>query len=66
MLYEVITVATVDPRQIVGRYTLHALSHVGRFTAFFIEMMRALSEWRIWMPRTFQQAQAIGYGSLFV
>lgn len=60
------TAATVDPRRIVGRYTLHALSHVGRFTAFFLEMVRTLGEWRIWMPRTFQQAEAIGYGSLFI
>ena len=56
----------MDPRRIVGRYTLHALSHVGRFAAFFLEMVRTLNEWRIWMPRTFEQAQNIGYGSLFI
>ena len=58
--------AALDPRRIIGRYTLHALSHVGRFAYFFLEMIRTLGEWRIWMPRTFQQAQAIGYGSLFI
>jgi phospholipid/cholesterol/gamma-HCH transport system permease protein len=58
--------ATVDPRRLVGRYTLHALSHVGRFAYFFQEMVRSLGEWRIWVPRAFQQAEHIGYGSLFI
>lgn len=31
-----------------------------------LEMLRALPEWRIWVPRAFEQAQAIGYGSLFI
>ena len=61
-----LTAAAVDPRRVVGRYTLHALSHVGRFASFCLEMARSLSEWRIWLPRTLQQAEAIGYGSLFI
>jgi len=60
------TAAVMDPRRIVGRYTLHALSHVGRFAYFFMEMVKTLGEWRIWVPRTFTQAQNIGYGSLFI
>jgi phospholipid/cholesterol/gamma-HCH transport system permease protein len=31
-----------------------------------MEMLRGLAEWRIWVPRTFEQAQGIGYGSLFI
>jgi phospholipid/cholesterol/gamma-HCH transport system permease protein len=60
------TAVTVDPRRIVGRATLHGLSHVGRFAYFVVEMLRTLGEWRIWVPRTFYQAQHIGYGSLFI
>jgi phospholipid/cholesterol/gamma-HCH transport system permease protein len=60
------TAVTVDPRRIIGRATLHGLSHVGRFSYFFVEMVRTLSEWRIWVPRTFEQGQHIGYGSLFI
>jgi len=29
-------------------------------------MFRGLAEWRVWLPRTFEQAQNIGYGSLFI
>jgi phospholipid/cholesterol/gamma-HCH transport system permease protein len=57
---------TVDPRRIIGRFTLHSLSHVGRFSSFFVELVRTLNEWRIWIPRTLQQARHIGYGSLFI
>lgn len=60
------TAATMDPRRIIGRATLHGLSHVGRFSYFFVEMVRTLGEWRIWVPRTFEQGQHIGYGSLFI
>jgi phospholipid/cholesterol/gamma-HCH transport system permease protein len=60
------TAVTVDPRRIIGRATLHGLSHVGRFSYFFVEMVRTLGEWRIWVPRTFEQGLHIGYGSLFI
>jgi phospholipid/cholesterol/gamma-HCH transport system permease protein len=58
--------ATMDPRRIVGRFTLHALSHVGRVAHLVLEMARGLGEWRIWVPRTFEQAEHIGFGSLFI
>jgi phospholipid/cholesterol/gamma-HCH transport system permease protein len=60
------TTVTVDPRIIIGRATLHGLSHVGRFSSFFVAMLRTLGEWRIWMPRTLEQGEHIGYGSLFI
>lgn len=57
---------TLDVRRLVGRYSLRATSHVGRVSYLMLEMVRALAEWRIWVPRTFEQAQAVGYGSLFI
>ena len=60
------TAVTVDPRILIGRATLHGLSHVGRFAYFFVGMLRTLGEWRIWVPRTFEQGRHIGYGSLFI
>ena len=60
------TAVTADPRRLIGRATLHGLSHVGRFAYFVMEMFRTLTEWRIWIPRTLQQAQHVGYGSLFI
>jgi len=57
---------TLDVRRLVGRWTLRAASHAGRFTYLIIDMVRGLAEWRIWLPRTFEQAMSIGYGSLFI
>lgn len=57
---------SLDIRRVIGRGTLHALGHVGRLAAFTAEIVRTLGEWRIWVPRTFEQAQHIGYGSLFI
>ncbi len=57
---------TLDIRRIVGRFSLRAASEMGRVSYFVLEMSRALGEWRIWVPRAFEQAQEIGYGSLFI
>ena len=57
---------TIDPRQIVGRASLTAASHVGRVALLVVEIVRGLGEWRVWVPRAFEQAQNVGYGSLFV
>jgi phospholipid/cholesterol/gamma-HCH transport system permease protein len=57
---------TLDVRRLVGRFSIAATEHIGRVTFLVLEMARALREWRVWMPRTFEQAQAIGYGSLFI
>jgi phospholipid/cholesterol/gamma-HCH transport system permease protein len=57
---------TLDLRRLVGRWTLQAARHIGRFTYLTVDMVRGLAEWRIYLPRTFEQAMAIGYGSLFI
>lgn len=57
---------TLDVRRLVGRYSLRATSHVGRVSYLLLEMVRALPEWRVWVPRAFEQAQSVGYGSLFI
>ena len=57
---------TLDVRRIVGRFSLMAMSQVGRLSLFTLEMFRAIGEWRIWVPRTFEQAQHVGFGSLFI
>jgi phospholipid/cholesterol/gamma-HCH transport system permease protein len=50
----------------VGRWTLQAASHVGRVSLLVLDMIRALAEWRIWVPRMFTEAWNIGVGSLFI
>ena len=57
---------TLDVRRLVGRWSLRAASHAGRLTYLLVDMVRGLSEWRIYIPRTFEQAMSIGYGSLFI
>jgi phospholipid/cholesterol/gamma-HCH transport system permease protein len=57
---------TLDLRRLVGRWTLSAAGHAGRFTYLIADMFRGLAEWRIYLPRAFEQAMAIGYGSLFI
>jgi phospholipid/cholesterol/gamma-HCH transport system permease protein len=56
--------STFDVRRFVGRWTILAAIHAGRFSMLMAEMVRALREWRIYIPRTFEQSMAIGYGSL--
>jgi phospholipid/cholesterol/gamma-HCH transport system permease protein len=59
-------VAAIDVRRHVGRTVLRTASHAGRFTALVVELFRGLGEWRVWVPRTIEQAQNIGYGSLLI
>ncbi|HEX4562524.1 MAG TPA: ABC transporter permease [Gemmatimonadales bacterium] len=56
----------LDLRQVAGRWSLRTAGHAGRFTYFLVDMVRSLAEWRIWVPRTFEQAVLVGYGSLFI
>lgn len=49
-----------------GRAVLDALSAVGRFAALMAELFRGLAEWRVWVPRAFDEAWNIGIGSLFI
>lgn len=61
---------TLDIRRLVGRWSVHAvrhtLGHAGRFSFLVADLFRGLAEWRIYLPRTLQQANNIGYGSLFI
>src|SRR6266511_794998 len=57
---------TLDLRRLVGRWSLRSAGHVGRFTYLVLDMLRGLAEWRIYLPRSFEQAMGIGYGSLFI
>jgi phospholipid/cholesterol/gamma-HCH transport system permease protein len=57
---------TIDVRRIVGRASLVSASHVGRVALLCIEMVRGLVEWRVWVPRAFEQAQHVGFGSMFI
>lgn len=58
--------AAIDMRRYVGRWTLHAASHAGRFAFMLLDLFRAFLEWRVWVPQTFRQTMAVGYGSLFI
>ena len=55
-----------DIRQIVGRATLRAASHVGRVAYLVWQLICGLPEWRVWVPRAVEQGLHVGYGSLFI
>ena len=57
---------TLDLRRVAGRWSLRTASHAGRLTYFVADLFRGLPEWRIWVPRTFEQGVQIGYGSIFI
>ena len=56
----------VNAARLVARPVLAALGHVGRLGMMVLELFRALPEWRAWLPRTLEQCQQVGYGSLFI
>ncbi|MGH7529564.1 MAG: MlaE family ABC transporter permease [Gemmatimonadales bacterium] len=58
--------ARLDLRRFVGRWSLHTAGHAGRFAFLLADLSRGFLEWRAWVPRTFQQTIAVGYGSLFI
>ncbi len=58
------TTTTFDLRRPLGRLVLTGLAHVGRLSLLVAEMVRGLSEWRVWFPRTIIEAWNIGVGSL--
>jgi len=64
--FHTVPLVTYDIRRIAGRMSLRALGHVGRVSYFCLELVRGMGEWRLWIPRAFEQAQAIGVGSLFI
>lgn len=45
---------------------LAAATHAGRVAYLGVEIVRGMAEWRIWVPRAFDQAVHVGYGSLFI
>jgi phospholipid/cholesterol/gamma-HCH transport system permease protein len=55
-----------DPRRHVGRTVLRVATHMGRFSYLIVEIVRGILEWRIWIPRTIEQAMQVGVGSLFI
>src|SRR5919198_4493448 len=58
--------AALDLRRYVGRWSLRSASHAGRFFFMLLDLGRGLLEWRVWLPRTIQQTNAVGYGSAFI
>jgi phospholipid/cholesterol/gamma-HCH transport system permease protein len=58
--------ATLDVRQVAGRFFLNGTTQVGRFAIFVGETLRALPEIRIWWSRLMVEAWNIGVGSLFI
>ena len=57
---------TVNAARAVSRPVLRALETVGRFGMLLLELVRALPEWRVWVPRALEQSEQVGYGSLFI
>jgi phospholipid/cholesterol/gamma-HCH transport system permease protein len=55
---------TLDLRRYVGRWTLSAASQVGRVSLLVVDIVRSLSEVRVWFPRMMTEAWNIGVGSL--
>src|SRR5262245_12387351 len=56
----------VDLRRPIGRISLRVAGHAGRFFFMMTDMVRGLPEWRTWVPYTVEQANLIGYGSMFI
>jgi phospholipid/cholesterol/gamma-HCH transport system permease protein len=57
---------TLGIRRFVGRWSVNAVSHVGRVAYLVLDLFRGLREWRIWFPRMMTEAWNIGVGSLFI
>ncbi len=58
--------AALDLRRYAGRWSLRSASHAGRFFFMLLDLVRGILEWRVWVPRTFEQTISVGYGSLFI
>ncbi len=59
-------VEKLDLRRYAGRMFLLGATHMGRIAYMSFEIFRGLGEWRIWLPRTWEQAYQVGVGSLFI
>ncbi|HEU4568997.1 MAG TPA: ABC transporter permease [Gemmatimonadales bacterium] len=60
------TARALDPRRLAGKVILDSLTHLGRVTTLVGELVRALGEWRVWVPRAMAEAYNVGIGSLFI
>ncbi|HEY4101384.1 MAG TPA: ABC transporter permease [Gemmatimonadales bacterium] len=49
-----------------GHAVVDAFADLGRFSRMLVDMARGLVEWRVWLPRTVDEAWSIGGGSLFI
>jgi len=56
----------LDLRRYAGRLFLLAATHLGRAAYLVFEIIRGIPEWRVWVPRTWEQAYQVGVGSLFI
>jgi phospholipid/cholesterol/gamma-HCH transport system permease protein len=56
----------INAARAVARPALSALGSVGRLGMMLLELIRALPEWRAWLPRTLEQCQQVGFGSLLI
>jgi phospholipid/cholesterol/gamma-HCH transport system permease protein len=50
--------------RLLGRLSLAFLAHCGRISLMLAELVRGLTEVRIWLPRMFTEAATVGIGSL--
>src|SRR2546427_13155368 len=57
---------TLDPLRLIARWSLRTADHVGRFSFLIADMFRGLAEWRVWVPRTLEQATEGRHGALFL
>src|SRR6185503_9905823 len=50
--------------RLLGRLAASGLAQIGRFSLMCGEVVRALQQWRVWLPRTIAECAVIGWGSL--
>jgi phospholipid/cholesterol/gamma-HCH transport system permease protein len=50
----------------IGKLTISAATHTGRLTRMMGELLRGLTEVKIWFPRAMDEAWNIGVGSMFI
>src|SRR5881394_2843497 len=58
--------AALEPLRSVARRSNRIAGHAGRFAFLMRDLFIGMAEWRIWLPRTMDQATNIGYGSLAI
>ncbi len=56
----------IQAPRLVAKPVIGWFAHIGRFGMMVLELIRALPDWRRWVPRAVEQCQNVGYGSLFI